>query len=87
MGTYSDTAPYDCPKSKRILDEACKVLDKEPLEENLWGAVNGLALLSTGRPEYLPKVRGLAAEIGPEDAQARILWLGGVGGRLSEHLP
>ena len=59
MGTYSDTAPYNCPKCKRILDEACKVLDKEPLEENLWGAVNGLALLSTGRPEYLPKVRGL----------------------------
>ena len=38
LGTYSDTAPYDCPKSKRIFDEACKVLEKEPLEENLWGA-------------------------------------------------
>lgn len=66
MGTYSDTAPYNCPKSKRILDDACKVLDKEPLEENLWGAVNGLALLSTGRPEYLPKVRRLARKLGPK---------------------
>ena len=37
MGTYSDTAPYNCPKSKRILDEACKVLEKEPLEANLFG--------------------------------------------------
>ena len=37
MGTYSDTAPYDCLKSKRILDEACKALEKEPLEHNLWG--------------------------------------------------
>ena len=33
MGTYSDTAPYNCPKSKRIFEEACKVLEKEPLEE------------------------------------------------------
>ena len=66
MGTYSDTAPYDCPKSKRILEEACKALEKEPLEESLWGAVNGLALLSTGRPEYLPKVRALARKLGPK---------------------
>ena len=32
MGTYSDTAPYNCPKSKRIFEEACKALEKEPLE-------------------------------------------------------
>ena len=50
MGTYSDTAPYDCPKSKRILDEACKALEKEPLEENLWGAINCLALMASGKP-------------------------------------
>ena len=28
LGTYSATAPYNCPKSKRILDEACKVLEQ-----------------------------------------------------------
>ena len=28
MGTYSATAPYDCPKSKLIFEEACKVLEK-----------------------------------------------------------
>ena len=43
MGTYSDTAPYNCPKSKRIFEEACKHLEQEPLEDNLWGAINGLA--------------------------------------------
>ncbi len=66
MGTYSDTAPYDCPKSKLIFDQACKVLEKEPLPDNLWGAVNGLALLSTGNPDYLPSVRDLAHRIGPK---------------------
>lgn len=48
LGSYSDTAPYDCPKSKRILAEASKILEKEPLQKGLWGAVNGLALLATG---------------------------------------
>lgn len=65
MGTYAATAPYDCPKSKRILAEACAVLEKEPLTENLWGAVNGLALLATGNPAYLPKVQDAARKLGP----------------------
>ena len=35
MGTYSDTAPWNCPKSKRIFEEACKVLEKEAAERQL----------------------------------------------------
>jgi len=66
MGAYSDTAPYDCPKSKRILEEACTHLETEPLQDNLWGAINGLALLSTGKAEYLPKVQAFARKIGPK---------------------
>ncbi|MEI6150299.1 MAG: DUF6288 domain-containing protein, partial [bacterium] len=66
MGSYSDTAPYGCPKSKLILADACKALEKEPLNDGLWGAINGLALLAAGKPEYLPKVqvfaRAMAAE-------------------------
>ncbi len=26
MGSDADTAPYDCPKSQKILDEACRFL-------------------------------------------------------------
>ena len=26
LGSYSATAPYDCPKSKRILEQGCKAL-------------------------------------------------------------
>ena len=65
MGTYSATAPYDCPKSKLIFDDACKVLDKEPLNLSWTGAVNGLALLATGDPQYLPKLRDFAHKLGP----------------------
>jgi len=65
MGTYSDTAPYNCPKSKRIFEDACRVLEKEPLNEDLWGAVNGLALMATGNPDYLPRVRELARKMAP----------------------
>ena len=66
MGTYSDTAPYNCPKSKRIFDEACLVLAKEPLHEDWCGAINGLALMATGNPEYLPRVRDFARKMGPQ---------------------
>jgi HEAT repeat protein len=66
MGSYGRTAPYNCPKSKRIFEEACKHLAAEPLRNNLWGAINGLALLSTGKVDYLPKVRAFAREIGPK---------------------
>jgi len=65
IGTYSEKAPFNCPKSKRIFDDACKVLDKEPLREDLWGAINGLALLATGKTEYLPKLQAFARKLGP----------------------
>ena len=67
MGSYSATAPYNCPKSTLILAEACKALEKEPLEKNRFGSINALALLATGNPQYLPKVRDFAHSIAPAD--------------------
>ena len=67
MGTYSTTAPYDCPKSKKILEEACKVLEREAFPDDLFGTVNALALLATGNPKYLPRVREYARKIAPKD--------------------
>ena len=67
MGTYSPSAPFDCPKSERIFNEACRVLEKERLQDDLWGAVNCLALMSTGNEEYLPKVREYARKHAPKD--------------------
>ncbi len=65
LGAYSATAPYDCAKSKRIFDEACKVLAQEPLKDGVMGSVSALALLSTGNAEYLPKLREFAHKMGP----------------------
>jgi len=65
MGRYASTAPYDCLKSRLILEDACKVLEKEPLQPDIWGAINGLALMATGKREYLPRVRELAHKMAP----------------------
>jgi HEAT repeat protein len=67
MGTYSDTAPWNCGKSKRILDGAIKVLEKETMAPNWTGSIQGLALLATGKPEYLPKLRDFAHGLAKEN--------------------
>ena len=67
MGTYSATAPWNCEKSKRILDSAIKVLEKEKMEPNWAGSIQGLALLATGKPEYLPKLRDFAHGLAKEN--------------------
>lgn len=72
IGSYSATAPYNCPKSQRIFEDACKVLAKEPLKQDLWGAINGLALMATGKPEYLPQVRDFARKMGPPDLKLEL---------------
>jgi len=60
MGAYSATAPYNCPKSERILAEATKVLQREPLAKGWNGAISGLALLASGDKTVIPKVREFA---------------------------
>ncbi len=64
LGTYSATAPYNCPKSKRILEQGCRDLarrmadpsyakQQDPIPRSL----NALALLASGDPAYLPLVK------------------------------
>ena len=65
MGTYAATAPYGCEKSKRIFEEACENLAKEPIEDSWHGGISGLALLATGKEEYLPMIRERAYKMGP----------------------
>ena len=62
LGTYSATAPFDCPKSKRIFEQGCAALAKRVAApgynpEPIIRSLNALALLASGRPEYLPLVR------------------------------
>ena len=67
LGTYSETAPWNCPKSRRIFEAACKALEKEPLREDWSSPVNALALMATGIPDYHPKVRELAHKLAPQN--------------------
>jgi hypothetical protein len=62
LGIYSATAPYDCPKSKRILEQGCKVLAEKVAksthpEDPIVRSLNALALLASGNPAYLPLVK------------------------------
>ena len=62
LGTYSAIAPYNCPKSKRILELGCRALAKKMAkasqkEDPIVRSINGLALLASGNPTYLPLIK------------------------------
>jgi len=62
LGSYSATAPYDCPKSKRILEQGCKALAEKVAkpsnhQDPITRSLNALALLASGDPTYLPLVK------------------------------
>ncbi|NQT36673.1 MAG: HEAT repeat domain-containing protein [Planctomycetes bacterium] len=60
MGAYSDTAPYNCPKTEKILQDALAVL----VEQESWGRieVKALAFLATGEDKYIQLVRDFLHE-------------------------
>lgn len=62
LGRYSETAPYACEKSQRIVKSGCEAIVKSinaprynpnPIVRSL----NALALLASGNPNYLPIVK------------------------------
>jgi hypothetical protein len=64
LGSYGATAPYDCPKSKRILEQGCKSLAAQMAEpaygknhDPIVRSLNALALLASGDPAWLPLVK------------------------------
>lgn len=64
MGSYSKTAPFDCDKTDKIIDNAVKYIKKNKddlLKPGGWITyLNGLGLLATGRQDVMPMVRDLA---------------------------
>lgn len=61
LETFSDTAPYNCPKSKRILARGLKTLagrmsqpDYATTEDPIPRSLNALAVLAGGDAEHLP---------------------------------
>ena len=55
---YADTAPYDCPKTMRILEDAWKVLEKKFIvdpkdpKSGKGGIIEAIALVASGKPEH-----------------------------------
>lgn len=55
---YADTAPYDCPKTKQILEEAWKSLEKTFVTDpknprsGKGGVIEAMALVASGKPEH-----------------------------------
>ena len=80
LGSYSATAPYDCPKSKRILERAARrsppgwrtlpMVTQDPITRSL----NALALLASGNPDYLPLVKKEAQWAADYSADAMQTW-------------
>ena len=66
LGSYSATTPWECEKSRKILDAACRYLvTKADVGEELSipALVKSLALMATGDTNYLPIVRSHIASI------------------------
>ncbi|HUT57855.1 MAG TPA: DUF6288 domain-containing protein [Phycisphaerae bacterium] len=92
LGTYSATAPCDCPKSKRILEQGCKVLaarvaDPSYRENPITRSLNALALLASGNREYFPLVKREAQWAASFSADSfQTWWYGYVIMLLSEYV-
>jgi len=64
MGTYSDTAPYNCPKSKKVFEQGCEAIAKRSFRRvSIANSLNALALLASGKPAYKPLLSGYANKV------------------------
>jgi len=92
LGSYSATAPYDCPKSRKILDTSCEALAERMSQPGYSGnpitrSLNALGLLASGNPKYhkiVKKEAKWAADYS-EDSMAT-WWYGYVSVFLSEYV-
>ena len=68
VGRFSETFPYNCPRSERMLEELCDFIVKDYTEGNwksanrFYGSTHGeahqlLALMASGIPKYEPIIR------------------------------
>ena len=59
LGSFSDTAPYNCPKSRKLMDAALKAL----AADKKMGHLEPLAFLASGKQEYIQLVRNYLHEV------------------------
>jgi hypothetical protein len=88
LGSFSSTAPWGCPKTDALIDQAAKsIVDRMNAEkkrsgnfnQSIWTHLDVLGLLATGEAQYRPLIQDYAREIaeGEEDGEGGLnVWQG-----------
>ncbi|MBN8628707.1 MAG: HEAT repeat domain-containing protein [Planctomycetes bacterium] len=64
LGSYADTAPFDCEKSKRVFEIGCEAIAKRGLRQvSIPNDMNALALLASGEQKYRPLLAEYAKKV------------------------
>jgi Family of unknown function (DUF6288) len=75
LGSYSETAPYDCPKSARIFAQGCRAIAAAGLDKiSIPNDLNALALLASGEDQYRPLLAEYAREVAGFRAEEFASW-------------
>lgn len=92
LGTYSATAPFDCPKSRRVFELGCEALalrmgDPSYKSNPITRSLNAMALLASGESKYVPLVEKEAHWAAEFSASSfKTWWYGYVMMFLSEYV-
>ncbi len=81
LGAYADTAPYDCPKSKRVLALGCQAVAKQGfkdrrgnLQVSIANDLNALLLLASGDEACRPLAAEYARKVADHQPGGHISW-------------
>ena len=78
LGSYSDTAPYDCAKSKKIFEAGCQLIASKGLKDvSIANDLNALALLASGKEEYRTLLADYAKKVAEYKTDSMATWFYG----------
>jgi len=78
LGTYSATVPYNCSKSTKIFEQGCQIIAKKGLNGiSIPNDLNALALLASGKKEYLPMLADYAKKVSVYETESMATWFYG----------
>ncbi|HOD83367.1 MAG: hypothetical protein BWX88_02916 [Planctomycetes bacterium ADurb.Bin126] len=75
LGAYAATAPFACPKSKRIFEQGCEAIARAGLDKvTIPNCLNALALLAGGKAEHRELVAAFARKVAEHKPGGHISW-------------
>jgi hypothetical protein len=81
VGGFAQTAPYECAKSKRLLDSACRAIvargfhdKRKRIVVSIENDMNALLLLASGDRDHLPLVADYAKAVAASQPGGHIAW-------------